>query len=365
MKKMKKTSIIKSLLIALLCTPLFISCDNEEVEQVAISSSPRSLTSANGKVYIVQFDGHVTILDTTNLTLGQTITVGSNPDKSVIVNNKLYIANTGGLGEVYDSTISVIDLSSFKELKKIKVNINPQCIQADSQGDIYVISNGDYNSVLGSFQRIEAGTDKVTKIDVEAKNLVISGDSAFIYDFSYDENWQAVNKKIKLYDVKNETLISENIINTGIEKTPYCIDINPKTKDIYLGVTDYVNDGLMYCFNKNGELNNSFSTGINPTKTVFLNDRANVVVLNQGKYQGNNAGLNLFNVTTKTNTLDYFNVKNNRGLGDSGQDMILYGSKIYIAVYNSSIIEVIDAQTGISIKSIPMTTLTDVVKITK
>jgi len=361
---MKTTKIIIPLLLTALCAPVFISCNSkDEVEKVSTPSSPRSLTAANGKVYIVQYDGHVTQLDTANLSLGKTITVGANPDASVIVNNKLYVANTGGMAAVMDSSISVIDLSTFKETKKIKINMNPAGIKADSYGDIYVVSNGNYKTISGKFQRIEAGTDKVTDIAVAVKNFDIVGDNAYISNFEYDANWAAANKTVAVYDVKNEKLVSANIVSTDIAKTPYCIDVNPITKDIYLGVTDYTNNGKMYCFKEDGTFNFEFTTGINPSKTVFSKDNKSIVVLNEGKYEANNAGLNFYNLTTKANTENYFLLKNNRGLGDTGQDMIRYGSKIYVAVYKSSIVEVIDAITGISLKTIPMVTLTD--KVTK
>jgi hypothetical protein len=232
--------------------------------------SPRTLTAANGKVYIVLYDGHVTQLDTTSLTLGNKISVGPNPDASVISNNKLYVANTGGYAAVKDSTISVINLSTFTEEKKITVNLNPGDIKADSYGDIYVVSNGNYGSIPGKFQRIEAGTDKVTDINVVVKNFEIYGDNAYIYNFTYDANWQATNKTIAVYDVKSEKLVNANIVTTNIDKTPYCINVDPTTKDIYLGVTDYVNNGKMYCFDKNGAFKFTFTTGINPKKVVFI-----------------------------------------------------------------------------------------------
>jgi len=234
------------------------------------SSSPRSLTSANGKVYVVLYDGHVAQLDTVSLSVEKTIAVGANPDASVISNNKLYVANTGGMAATYDNTISVINLSTFTETKKIVVNLNPGTIKADSYGDIYVVSKGDYNQVPGKFQRVEAGTDKVTDIAVTVKNFDIVGDNAYISNFDYDAAWQATNKTIAIYNVKNEELINTNIITTDIIKTPYCITVDPVSKDIYLGVSDYVNNGKMYCFTSNGILRFTFLTGVNPAKVVFI-----------------------------------------------------------------------------------------------
>ena len=50
---------------------------------------------------------------------------------------------------------------------------------------------------------------------------------------------------------------------------------------------------------------------------------------------------------------DFFLSENKRGLGDTANDMKLYGSKLYIVVNVSSQIEVMDAATGKSLKQIP------------
>jgi len=78
-----------------------------------------------------------------------------------------------------------------------------------------------------------------------------------------------------------------------------------------------------------------------------------VYVLNEGQFQSNNASLTYYDMTTSTANSDVFTAKNNRGLGDTGQDILKYGSKIYIAVYKSSLIEVVDAATGVSKKNNP------------
>lgn len=234
------------------------------------SSSPRSMVALNGKVYISLFDGHVAKLDTVSLTIEKTIAVGPNPEGIVIANNKLYVANSGGMQTMKDSTVSVIDLATFAETKKIKVNINPGTLKADAYGDVYVVSKGNYGSIPGKFQRIEAGTDKVTDIAIDVKNFDIVGDNAYISNFDYDDKWQAANKTIAVYDVKNEKIISANIIKSDIIKTPYCINVDPTTKNIYLGVSDYENNGKMYCFAPDGTLKYTFTTGLNPAKVIFI-----------------------------------------------------------------------------------------------
>ncbi|MGC9151592.1 MAG: YncE family protein [Microbacter sp.] len=76
-------------------------------------------------------------------------------------------------------------------------------------------------------------------------------------------------------------------------------------------------------------------------------------VLNQGSWNQNNSSLTQFNLLNQTATQNWFMLQNNRGLGDTGNDMAIYGGKLYIVMNVSSDIEVTDL-TGKSIKKIPL-----------
>jgi YVTN family beta-propeller protein len=75
-------------------------------------------------------------------------------------------------------------------------------------------------------------------------------------------------------------------------------------------------------------------------------------VLNQGIFNDNNSTLSFYDYTSKQVTPDIFSSVNNRGLGDTGNDIEIYGSKMYIVVNVSSTIEVVSAATAKSIKQI-------------
>ena len=231
---------------------------------------PRSLTCANGKVFAVYYSGYVAQIDTITLKVEKTVKVGTFPDGSVIANNKLYVSNTGAGTE---NTLSVINLQSFTEEKKIEVNMNPYgFIDADSQGDVYVQSAGDYVSIPAKFQRVEAATGNVTDINIAMNGFCVYNDTAYIFSYE-NENWQAAagSVKISVYDLKNEVLVNENIItSTDVEKTPMGIAVNPYNNDIYLSTSDYVTMGTVYCFSKTGTKKFSFTAGVNPAKFLFL-----------------------------------------------------------------------------------------------
>lgn len=242
------------------------------------ATTPQTLTSANGKVFVVLNSGSVARLDTTSLSVDKTLAVGSNPDKSVIANNKLYVANTGGMAAVYDSTVSVINLPDFSQETKIKVNLNPSGgIGADGDGNVYVLSNGNYSNIPGKFQRIEAGTNHVTDINLSMQGFTIAGNYAYYFNFETDyTTWLAKDGSVTVgvYDLKNQKITNANIINSSsVQKTPYGIGINPLNGDVYVGTTDYVNSGKAYCFGSDGTLKYSFTTGVNPYKFLFITNK--------------------------------------------------------------------------------------------
>lgn len=78
-----------------------------------------------------------------------------------------------------------------------------------------------------------------------------------------------------------------------------------------------------------------------------------VYVLNEGLFNANNASLTRFNFEDSTVEKSCFYNANNRGLGDTGSDLAIYGAKMYIVVNVSSQVEVVNATTCKSLKQIP------------
>ncbi|WP_379091685.1 YncE family protein [Pedobacter sp. UC225_65] len=137
-----------------------------------------------------------------------------------IVNNKLYIANSGGYSPPnYESTVSVIDLDSFKEIKRIEVAINLHRLKADRYGDLYITSRGDYYTIPSKLLVLDTQTDQVKKVfNIAASNLTIDDDLAYVYS----TEWNYIEGKNKIsynmIDTKNEILLDRKFITDGTEK---------------------------------------------------------------------------------------------------------------------------------------------------
>ncbi len=73
-------------------------------------------------------------------------------------------------------------------------------------------------------------------------------------------------------------------------------------------------------------------------------------LLSEGLFNMNNSTLSLIDFDKRNFTPDVFNFVNNRGLGDTANDLQLYDNKLWVVVNVSSQVEVIDINTGISIR---------------
>jgi YVTN family beta-propeller protein len=68
-----------------------------------------------------------------------------------------------------------------------------------------------------------------------------------------------------------------------------------------------------------------------------------VYTLNQGLYGANNTSITYYDFATSTPTTDYFRSANGFGLGDTGSDFFIYGSKLYIVINNSGYVAVVNS----------------------
>lgn len=69
-------------------------------------------------------------------------------------------------------------------------------------------------------------------------------------------------------------------------------------------------------------------------------------VLNEGNMGSNNASLSAIDIDHALIDNGWFQNANNRKLGDQAQDIVAYGSKVYVTVTESNTLEVIDPATG-------------------
>lgn len=247
------------------------------------ASQPRSMTAQGGFIYVCCFDGTVTRIDTLTMLADATVQVGRNPDGICYANGKLYVSNSGGLDKELppDNTVSVIDINTFTEIKRITVRYNPGAIYADGT-NVYVVSRGifdygtmDYDSRL---HRIDTQTDEVTATyDIPILRMDIVDGKAWFYGYG-------AGGTIQILDLATGQVLDSDFITDGtLVECPYSIKVEPTTHKVYVcDALDYVTPGSLMCFSPDGRLLYRVSgVGINPNTIAFCDETVTLT-----KYQG-------------------------------------------------------------------------------
>ena len=226
---------------------------------------PRDVAFYKGNAYVTSYDGTVAVIDTATLGVKSYITVGRNPEQLAVANGKLYVANSGGLGYPnYDTTVSVIDLSTGLVTKTLTVAANPQNVGTDGNGNVYVVSAGNYSTVGPSLAVIDDNADVVkSQTDFDGSNMVVQGDNAYFITST---------NAIKVYNVKTSTVTTASFITDGTKiTTPYSLAVDASTGEVFVtDAKDYTSAGAVYVFDKTGKKEYSITAGINPGKIALL-----------------------------------------------------------------------------------------------
>lgn len=244
-----------------------------------------------GKAYVSSYVGPVMIdpnapkgavyeVDTISLAVTRKVTVGYQPEEMEIVDDYMYVANSGGYrAPNYDNTVSVIEMIDFKQVQQIPVGINLHRLKKDRYGKLWVTSRGDYQtrpSRLYVLQK-KRGYNRMTvtdTLDIACSNMAFRGDSLFFYSTEWNNFTQSNTITYGIVDVRTKERVSDNFITDGTDKDitiPYGIAIHPETGDIF--VTDaknYVSSGTLYCFDQRGRRKWSVRTGDIPAHIAFL-----------------------------------------------------------------------------------------------
>ena len=175
----------------------------------------------------------------------------------------------------YENTVSVIDIETFTEIKRIEVEINLHHIRADKYGNIWVSSRGDYYNTPSRLFWIDTKTDTYGgALDIPIAEFTLDGDSLYVIgnQWSYiDYDWTIA---FGIVDVAKKEITTRNFITDGEDKKmsmPYGIQINPINKDIYItDAANYVYPGTLYCFGIDGKKKWTAETGDIPAHFALL-----------------------------------------------------------------------------------------------
>lgn len=245
----------------------------------------RKLATDGDYLYCTSYanHGYVAKVDVRTKEIVDTCHVGYEPEGIAYYKGRLFVANTGGYsfqeGHEYESTISVIDAQTKKELKRIDTGcINLFGKMSQCGQFICINSCGDY-------------------YDVEPKSVVLNMDSEEfkIFDFpatyncTYDGKFYTIGSAFSYntgeyqYSIHTISLPSMQVEEglaeyAGAEEvirqmqSPYGIYISPYSGHLYVSdARSYATNGYVFEFDRQGnQLNKYYLDGLNPAHFLAL-----------------------------------------------------------------------------------------------
>ncbi len=228
---------------------------------------------SNAKGYITDWVGHVAVVDLKSNTVSTTIPTGSGPDAMLKAGKYVYVANTGGFG--IDSTITVIDFSTDKVIKTIKVGMAPTGLVADANGRIWVLCKGK-----GFAGWPQAGDTPGSLMRIDPNALTIDFTYTFPSSGDHPDKLVINKQKSQLFFLHNFGIYTYNIALTSSSSVPqvvknrgfYSLGYDSKSGYLIAGdAGDYVSAGKVFRINSNnGAIIDSVQAGIIPRAFAFF-----------------------------------------------------------------------------------------------
>lgn len=274
------------------CSNMVVVATSDSCRKVAQIDIPncRSLAFDGAYAYVSSYVGPVQVgstqhlgrvykVDTLTFQIVDSVTVGYQPEEMAVLDGKLYVANSGGyLLDGSERSVSVVDMESFAEERKIDVASNLHRLRADGHDQLWVTSRGDYWSMPSRLYRLAPDDSGdmalMDSVDVPVSDLCIVGDS--LYYLGVEWNY-----------VTGSNTISHGIVNIGTNEVvssslteasefddielPYGIIVNPIDRDFYImDAKDYVSSGQLFHFKADGAYDWAVWTGDIPGHAAFI-----------------------------------------------------------------------------------------------
>lgn len=245
----------------------------------------RKLATDGDYLYCTSYanHGYVAKVDVRTKEIVDTCHVGYEPEGIAYYKGRLFVANTGGYsfqeGHEYESTISVIDAQTMKELKRIDTRcINLFGKMSQCGQFICVNSCGDYYDVPPKSVVLNMESEEFWVFDFPATyNCTYDGKFYTIGSaFSYNTGeYQYSIHTISLPSMQVEEGLAEY---AGAEEvirqmqSPYGIYISPYSGHLYVSdARSYATNGYVFEFDRQGkQLNKYYLDGLNPAHFLAL-----------------------------------------------------------------------------------------------
>lgn len=218
-------------------------------------------------------EGTVKVIDLTDFKVVKTIPTGQGANRMVRKGDNIYVADSGGFGN--DNKISIIDTNTDAVTSTIAVGDNPNSLQFDKDGNLWVVTTGvfayheDYsideaNSIPSTLSKI--GTDNKEILRLTFPIVKYPGAGQLGINTAGDKLFVIYNDAVYMIPTNATAIPGTPFIN----KTFYGLAVDPFNDNIIgTEALNFSSPGNIYIYNSDGALQESILVGIAPNGVGF------------------------------------------------------------------------------------------------
>lgn len=215
--------------------------------------------------------GSVKVVDLNTFKVTKTISTGQGANQLLLNGDMLYMVNAGGWGR--DNSLVIINTTTDEIVEEIEVGDNPNSLQIDAAGNIWVLTSG-HSQFDQNFEFVEAESTKGTLVKLDA-----SGEVQLTLPFetfsspkglkiNKEGNTLFYNYSGAIYQMST----TDNTLPTSpfIDKSFYGFAIDPFDGSVVgCEAPDFSTSGNMHIYSNTGEISTTLKVGIAPNSCTF------------------------------------------------------------------------------------------------
>lgn len=168
-----------------------------------------------------------------------------------------------------DEKILVIDTETDELIEIIEVPYQPKDLEVDKNGKIWVLSEGEYESLDENQEPALSRIDPTT-FTIEQIYRFEPGTRPACLDMnSTSDTLYFLNRGVYKMPVDNRHL-PDSVFRSSKNKLFYNLSVNPENNEVYVAdAIDYTQNAVIYRYSASAEIIDSFRVGINPSDFLF------------------------------------------------------------------------------------------------
>lgn len=166
-------------------------------------------------------------------------------------------------------TLAVIDLTNGNIIQQYATALNPQEVYLKGT-NLYVFCTTNYtNSVVTIINLITSTITNVTTGLISYGGTTVDTTNKFLYFTATNGSFTNPKYWVKKFDMNTDNLVAGNIIDTIFVDAIYSLSYDHLNEQFFCGITDFFSFGKVNRYDKFGNLQDFFTTGIGPRSIVL------------------------------------------------------------------------------------------------